>query len=487
MSAAAPLQNRMKRAAEPAGAGRPGLRPLLAAMVAATVVISQFGLNWGRPEEGLLVGLALGAFLLVPNGIAWTLGPVLICELTIASYYFADYGLSLRLIVTGLAVALALPTILSANRADPRYRRVFLPALALLAISTIGNLSLSDEDYTIKYLRYQVLQLLALVLVACVVRGKRDIVRLAALLLPLMVASAFIAIWQHYARGSAPSSDLVSIWKGRSVGLGGSPVIIANQLTAGLVPLLGLLATLRWRRDRWLAATVIAALVLALGLYFTYTRSAPLALAPGLLAMGLCLRGQRRLIMVGGVVGAAAMFQLLAGTGLIGSRYYLGAEEDNSAASHDALFQVALAIALDNPITGVGHEHFEEISLDYAGDVGAAGDNASIGVDRPHNDFLTVWISWGIAALVAYIFLFIGAIKNFVAAARSPDPLIAGLGVGGVGWLATYAANSAFHNYLDSSTLLWVFAGLSVVLARSAGRGVTSPPPPAGGTPSPFR
>ena len=64
---------------------------VLAAMVAATVVISQFGLNWGRPEDGFLVGLSLGAFLLVPNGIAWALGPVLICELSIASYYFADY------------------------------------------------------------------------------------------------------------------------------------------------------------------------------------------------------------------------------------------------------------------------------------------------------------------------------------------------------------------------------------------------------------
>ncbi|MFN8542173.1 MAG: O-antigen ligase family protein [Thermomicrobiales bacterium] len=472
MSAAAPLQNRMKRAAGPAGAGRPGLRPLIAAMVAATVVISQFGLNWGRPEDGILVGLSLGAFMLVPNGIAWTLGPVLICELSIASYYFADYGLSLRLIVTGLAMVLALPTILSSNRADPRYRRVFIPAMALLIIGTIGNLAFSGEDYTIKYLRYQVLQILALVLVACAVRTKREIINLAVLTMPVMLASAFVAVWQHYARGSALGSDLVTIWKGRSTGLAGSPVLIANQLTAGLVPLLGLLASLRWRRDRWLAATIMAALVLALGIYFTYTRSAPLALAPGLLAMGLCLRGQRRLIMVGGVVGAAAMFQLLAGTGLIGSRYYLGAEDDNSAASHDALLQVALAIALDNPISGVGHEHFEELSLEYAGELdSAAASNASLGVDRPHNDFLTVWISWGIAALVAYVFLFLGAIKNFVAAARAPDPLVAGLAVGGVGWLATYAANSAFHNYLDSSTLLWVFAGLSVVLARLAERG----------------
>ena len=73
------------------------------------------------------------------------------------------------------------------------------------------------------------------------------------------------------------------------------------------------------------------------------------------------------------------------------------------------------------------------------------------------------------AAMAAYLALFVGATKNFLAATRSADPLVRGLAVGGIGWLATYAANSAFHNYLDSSTLLWVFAGLSVVLARNAG------------------
>lgn len=472
MSAAAPLHSRMRGALLPptTGTGGPSLRVLVPAMLAAALVISQFALDWDRPEEGLLVGLALGAFLLVPNGLAWALVPVLICELTVASFYFADYGLSLRLIVTGLATLLALPTILRANRTDPRYRRVFVPALALLVIGLAGNLFVSGEDYAIKYLRYQTLQLLALVLVALLIRTRRDIARLAAISCGLLLVAALVAVWQHYARGGAVASDLVAIWKGRSVGFSGSPVILANQLTVGLVVALGMLAALRWKRDWRLAAMVAASLVLALGLYFTYTRSATLALAPGLLAMGLALSGQRRTFLVGGVLAAAALFQLLAGTGLIGERYYRGAEEDSSAATHEALWEVGFAIALDNALTGVGHANFEEVSLQYSGAVDNVVAAGSLGVERPHNDFLTVWISWGIAALVAYLLLFLGAAKNFIAAARAPDPLIRGLAVGGIGWLATYAANSAFHNYLDSSTLLWAFAGLSVALARAGAR-----------------
>lgn len=483
MSVATPLHNQVRRAPEQPRRGM-SLRLLIPAVIAAALAISQFTLPWERPEEGLLVGLALGAILLIPNGRAWVLAPVLICELTIASYYFTAYGLSLRLIVSLLAVALAFPAVLQTNRADPLFRRVLMPTILLLVVATVGNLLTSGEAYMIKYLRYQVLQVLALVLVASIIRDRRDLLRVSWLSFGLLVAAALVAIWQHYARGSAIGSDLVSIWKGRSVGFGGSPVILANQMTVGMVVLLGVLVAGQWKRN-WKLFSLIGALgLLAIGLYFTYTRSATLALAPGLLAMGLCLSGQRRTFMVGSVLGAAALFQLLSGTGIIGERYYRNAEDDSSAATHEALWQVGLAIAIDNMLTGVGHEHFEEISLGYADDVDSAVAAGSLGVERPHNDFLTVWISWGIVALVAYILIFVGAAKNFVAAARAPDPLVRCLAIGGVGWLATYAANSAFHNYLDSSTLLWVFAGLSVVLARIA-REETAPRPPARRAPLP--
>jgi O-antigen ligase len=86
----------------------------------------------------------------------------------------------------------------------------------------------------------------------------------------------------------------------------------------------------------------------------------------------------------------------------------------------------------------------------------------------PHNDFLNVWLSWGILSLVAYVALFAGTLANLLASLRQRDPLLRGVAVGCVGGLVTYAVNSAYHNYLDSSVVLWVYAGLSAALAGLA-------------------
>ena len=113
------------------------------------------------------------------------------------------------------------------------------------------------------------------------------------------------------------------------------------------------------------------------------------------------LRGTRQKLILGGIVGAYLAFQLLAGTGLIGARYYETAATDTSAASHQSLLDVALKVAFDHPLIGIGHEHFEEVSLQYVDEVPASNGDEAIGNERPHNDFLTVWISWGIGALIA--------------------------------------------------------------------------------------
>ena len=453
----APSTARPTRRTTPAPAsGRPGLRPLVALGVVVAVGIAGALGNPSQPEIGPLVGLALGSLLLIPNNPAWALAPVLIGELTIASYFIPQLGMSLRLVATLLATLAIGPLILrSSALADPRFRRVIVPAVALLALATAINLLTSGSEYGIKYLRYQIVQLLALLIAAAAIRTRRDLARIAAIALPIALAGALIAAWQHVARGSALGADLVSDWKGRSIGLSNSPVLLANALPFPLVPLLGVLAVGPWRRDRIRLALCVVAGILLIGVYLTYTRSALLALGPGIVAIGLCLRGARRKLLLGGVIGLFLAFQLLAGTGLIGARYYKTAADDQSAASHESLLNVAIAIALANPIIGIGHEHFEEVSLQYLGATEAGAGDEAIGNERPHNDFLTVWVSWGFGALIAYVLLFVGALRNYWLAARSDDILIRGLAIGCIGGLVTYATNSAFHNYLDSSALLW--------------------------------
>jgi O-antigen ligase len=184
---------------------------------------------------------------------------------------------------------------------------------------------------------------------------------------------------------------------------------------------------------------------------------------------------RRRLTLFGMLVAGGAVLGVGLAAGLGDTRLLAGAEEDSSAASHVAIGQVAIAIALDNPLLGIGHEHFEELAPSYMSVVSVgAGPQAqkegqeAIGAFRPHNDFLEVWTSWGVIALAAYVAVMLGAFANCVGTARSSDPLIRGLGVGCAAGIVAYAVNSSFHNYLDSSVMLWAFAGFSVVLARLA-------------------
>jgi O-antigen ligase len=216
---------------------------------------------------------------------------------------------------------------------------------------------------------------------------------------------------------------------------------------------------------------IAAGALVGVATYLTFTRSAMPAIACGLAAIALFMPLEHRLRVWAALAAAAILFIVLQGTGVIGARYYADASSDDSAASHLALLEVGTAIALDNPLSGIGHTRFEDVSVGYAGIVSAAarvtGGQSTLGYLPPHNDFLMVWISWGLLALAAYFAIFLGALANCVHVALSTrDGLVRGAAVGTLGALISYAVNSAFHNYLDSSLLFWMCAGLSVALAR---------------------
>src|SRR5207247_709814 len=122
----------------------------------------------------------------------------------------------------------------------------------------------------------------------------------------------------------------------------------------------------------------------------------------GLAAMALFLRGRPRTVLLATLVGLYLAYQVALGMGLLNARYSKNATNDRSASSHEALLTVGIAVALDNALLGVGHRRFEEISAQYAdvldGAEGGASGGIAIGNERPHNDFLSVVISWGVGA-----------------------------------------------------------------------------------------
>lgn len=453
-----------------------------ALLLVVTAGLTQVVNQANYPNTPWFVGLAFGSFVLMMNGTSLALVPILVTELTLYSYYIYAFGSSQRFAVTMLALILAAPAVLRYARfGDVRMRRVLLPSIVYIVLATVIGSMYSDSSYVIQYLRYQAVQVAVLILAAALIRTRRDLLWLGRIAVAIAAITAFAAIWQHYAPTTAIYADAsaatIKDWKGRVVGLNNSPVGLANQLAFVLPVILGYFLCNPMRFDRKRAILGFSFLIILGGLNFTYTRSAVFALGPGIAAMGLLLRGRLRVGVIGFVIAAIFVFPMLSGTGLIGARYFKTASDDQSAASHDALWQVAWAVAKDNWLTGVGHDHFEEVSVQYADVVDEApstepSGQVSIGEERPHNDWLSVWLSWGIFALLFYSLIYIGAIRNFVVAARSNDLLIRGIAVGCVGGIVVYGVNSAYHNSMDSSVFLWLYAGISVALVRLSADGV---------------
>lgn len=447
-----------------------------AILVAATVaIVYPDHENWGIP---IVVGIVAASLLLLRRSAVWALAPLLLVEFTFNDYVSPQLGISARLATDLIVLALTAPVVLNRLSAgEARSKRVLAPALALVVVATLINLMTVDSDYVFKYFRYQCTLLAALVIAASVIRNRADVVTACALVLVGGVANGVASAWQHLAPDSAPyvaaSAAVVAHWEGRSIGLTDSPVTLSATLPFVLVPTIGLVAYGVRRTDRR-RLLVLSALILAVGLYVTGTRAAFIAVAAGLIAIALQLDGRRRAVVLASVASAALLFELLAGTGLIQARYY--STDDASAAAHQVLWTADFSIASTNALFGIGNANFQDVSAgltrDLANNVqGSASQGlSSLGTEQPHNDFLYVWLSWGIAALIVYLLVFIGTLKNFRSATRSRDPLIRGLAIACSGGLIAYAVNSAFHNLLDSTTILWLYAGFSVALASLSAR-----------------
>jgi len=212
---------------------------------------------------------------------------------------------------------------------------------------------------------------------------------------------------------------------------------------------------------------------MSVALYFTFTRSGIYSLAPGLLLIFLMMKGRSKmaLLLVVLIVGAAFLYFVEASDN---NRYSQGFGEDTSATGRLVLWQAGVKVASDNPVIGIGRDNFEKESLKYASvidtELMATQDaGVALGQYEAHNDFITVWASYGTVALLVYLWLFVGAFRNFRDAyRRSRSRFIKGLAVGCIGALAAYIVNAATHNVMDSSMLLWILCGLSIATAKIA-------------------
>jgi O-antigen ligase len=437
-----------------------------------------------RQIDQIIVAMETMFLVMALRDPVWVLGAIALSELTIKNY-FLDLGgaqISTRLFISVVAFLIAVPILTRPLDLGPRARPVLLSLAAFAAISTIANAASSDMTYVFKFGRFLATGCIATILFATLIRTREDVQRVAQVVLVVGLASAVAAVFQHYEFRGAPViavvpndifPDGLDAWSGRALGLTEHPVYLTNDLFLLLFPLASLIL-LRAVPERSIPSLVVLALVVFAALYFTQTRSWVYSAAFAAVATAMVLKGRRsqELMVVLVLLGGAFWYW----SERTGNRYTLGPESDDSAATRPVLWSAAFNIAMDNPALGVGHDSFLDLSPQYAERIDASllerqGAAGALGQYTPHNDFLNVWLSFGTLALFAYLGLIWFSASNFVWAYKTfVDPALQALALGSFGALMAFSVNSLFHNFFDSTLVIWILAGFSVALAGLAGR-----------------
>lgn len=430
---------------------------------------------WGLDLVGQSTAVLLAILVLLLLGLrrpVWAMAAFLVSQLTLTSYMLnTPFGItiSLRLLVL-LLTGLELWRFRKQIELGPQARRVIIPTLILLVISTIANLVNSEFDFAFKDFRNMLVGLLAIIFMTAVTRNLKELKILCGVVFVMATASAVIGLLQHFGLSGTGPVDRVS-------GMAESEMELSFTLPITLLTVLGILLSKGVKDIRPLLG--VSVLMMGLALYFTYTRSALLALALGLIALIIFLltriRGEIMLIIVLVAIG------VIEGTGFMGDQYLSGRNEisqQESSISRKILWQAGFGIVQDNPFMGIGGDQYKTVSQRYISSIDPTllrweeqqyWGYRTLGSLEPHNDFLAVSIYYGVGALIAYIWLFMAAMRNLFDSYRATDKrFIKGLSIGVAAALISYAVNAFYHNGLATTALFWVIVGFSAAIGKVA-------------------
>lgn len=217
---------------------------------------------------------------------------------------------------------------------------------------------------------------------------------------------------------------------------------------------------------------VAAAAVIGLALWMTYSRSAWAGAVAGVAAVWIFTRRTYRLALSAGALAVA---------GLIAIFVVMSPGSSAQASSSVALgvrwemAKIALQIAEEHPITGVGVGGFRVASRAHVTDDLIARFPATASGENAHNNFLQILAELGIGGLAAFTWLLTSAALS-LRGARAVDAPRAGQ-IALAGGVAAFLVTCLGGHPFLTPEVLWLFM---LVLGAMASSGVE----PAGGTPT---
>jgi O-antigen ligase len=448
--------------------------------ILATVVV------WAFSPFSLVTVALLAVAVIFLFGLkrpVWAMAALLVSQLTVTSYMVATpfgFSISLRLLLLVLTLIIILPHLFvrGQTKLGTKAKPVLIPAIVLTVISVVANIVNVGFSLAFADLRNILVGLLIVILMPLVTKNLKDLKILCAVAFTGMVASATIGVMQHFNILGMQQQFLDPKYTDilRVPGMAESELELSFTLPIAVLAVLGtFLANGIKNSNRTLM--LLSLPVMGLALYFTYTRSAFIALLIGLAAFVIFLKTRTRgeIVLVSSIVavGLISVFGILEGQ-YLGGRQEV--EQEESTISRQIVWQAGMGIVADYPILGIGADQFKTVSPRYASKVDPAllqwekeryWSYQSLGNIAPHNDFLMVWVSYGTLALAAYLWLLFAMLRNFLYYYRASNVrFIRGLSVGLAAGVIVYGANAFYHNVFSTMPLFWILAGLSIAIAK---------------------
>lgn len=266
----------------------------------------------------------------------------------------------------------------------------------------------------------------------------------------------------------------------------GNPNELAAVLVAGLALTMG--AVFAFRGSALRGPAVLVAAITLLTLVLTGSRGGMIALAVALLAATV-FAGRWRvavIALVTALVVAVAGYVVFFAPAPIQERL-LSATPGELQASDEArgtIWQVALRVASDHLVVGVGAGNFNDVSTEYVLDTPGASRSDQIidGAKNVHNMYLQTLTETGIIGLILFLGIFGFVLRTcwqaIVLFARSGDvrmeilaraTLVAMISVMAAGFFSS-------HQFGKWLWFLFAFGPVLLALARSEEPGTTGPP-----------
>ncbi len=437
-----------------------------------------------RPDQAIVITAATLPFYAAPRAIgSWTFPLSETCLwLTLAAWALHRGWVAWRVRgapALAAPVAVALPGVAWRERLRAALTRDLFagPAVALLAVGTFSLLTVANPAYikdSLHAYRWVIVEpVLFYFLVTDLLRGTRQALRLADAYVAGCVLAAAIALGMALLHVPGSTLDVQGVT--RLQGLFSHPDNLGIFLGRGLAFVVALAVLLRAAGERpRRIAYALAGLVIAVAVFFSFSRGAWLAV---LVAAGWTVwlvGGRAARVFAGALVAAGTAVFAAAEAHLLPERIL----HTGSGVIRVDLWQTSLHMLRDHPIFGIGLDQFLN---QYQGPYADPAHQAERWTSHPHNLVLDWWLSLGIMGVLVAGWLAVRVARGGWALVRTADirgRALAGAALAGLLAMLVHGLIDNSYFLQDLALTFWLFCAFLQLLWKQGP--VPLPHAPAG-------